>query len=212
MAVLVAMAACGGNDDVGAERAAQVREAATEAGLPDDVVDVIVLAAEGTDATFQITYEGTGGAALVVSQDPPNRRVDVVAGEAVVESRVFRDGIGYRCTPPSTDPTGPLECQRSEGALEAPGAFTEAALDAFSRDLAESVDDLELSVERRDLAGVTATCLVAAPKAGPTDGTGAGVETLCLSPEGGQLLVDAAGERVVARTYATDVPDGTFDV
>lgn len=206
------MGSCGNDDAVGDQRAEQVRDAAREAGLPGDVVDVIVQAAQGTTATFQITYEGTGGASVVVSQAPPNRRVDIVAGEAVVESRVFRGGIGYRCLPPSSEPTAPLECQRSEGDLQAPGAFTDEALDLFSRDLARSMDDLDLSVERRELAGVTATCLVAVPKAGPTDGTGPGAETLCLSAEGGPLLVDTAGERVVARAYTTEVPAGTFDV
>jgi hypothetical protein len=37
------------------------------------------------------------------------------------------------------------------------------------------------------------------------------VETICLSDEGGQLLIDAAGERLVAEAYTTDVPEGTFE-
>jgi hypothetical protein len=209
---MVVGAACGDDADPGEERAEQVRAAGEAAGLPDEVVEVLVLAAEGTDATFQITYAGSGGAALVVSQDPPNRRVDVVSGETVVESRVVRDGTGYLCTPPPDEPDGPLACSREEGALEAPGAFTAEALDAFREDLASSLPDLDLSVEAREVAGVAATCLIATPVAGPTDGSGPSVETLCLSPEGGQLLVDAGGERVVAEAYSTDVPDGTFDV
>jgi hypothetical protein len=210
--LLAALGGCGDDDPVADQRAEQVREAASDAGLPDDVVDVLVLAARGTTATFQITYQGTGGARLIVSQDPPNRRVDVVAGTTVVESRVFRDGVGYRCAPPEGAPDEPVDCARTEGALPSPGGFTDEALDAFAEDLAASLPDLDLTVEDRDLAGVTATCLVAAPVAGPTDGTGSGVETLCLSPEGGQLLVDAAGERVVAEAYTTDVPEGTFDL
>ena len=35
---------------------------------------------------------------------------------------------------------------------------------------------------------------------------------ICLSPEGGQLLVDSGGERVEAEAYTTEVPTGTFDV
>jgi hypothetical protein len=147
----------------------------------------------------------------VVSQHPPDRRIDVVAGDRIVESRVFRDEVAYECTVPEDDPEGPLDCRRSQGALEAPGTFTDESLDTFAADLAESRDDLDLTVEARTIAGVEATCMVAVPKAGPTDGTGPGVETICLSDEGGQLLIDAAGERLVAEAYTTDVPDGTFE-
>jgi hypothetical protein len=211
-AAVVVGAGCGDDVDAGEERAEQVRAAGEAAGLPDEVVDVLVLAAEGTDATFQVTYAGSGGAALIVSQDPPNRRVDVVSGERVVESRVVRDGTGYLCTPPPDEPDGPLACSREEGALEAPGAFTSEALDAFREELVSSLPDVDLSVEAREVADVAATCLVATPAAGPTDASGPSVEALCLSPEGAQLLVDAGGERVVAEAYSTDVPDGTFDV
>jgi hypothetical protein len=210
--LLLALLACGGDDTAADTRADQVRAAAEDAGLPDDVVDVLVLAARGADGVFQVTYPGEDGTALVVSQNPPNRRIDVVAGDQVVQSRVFRGGVGYECQPPADEPTGALECSRAQGALDAPGAFTADALDAFTDDLAGSGDEVDLSVERRTIAEVDATCLVAVPKAGPADGTGPGVETLCLSDEGGQLLVDVGGERLVADAYTTDVPDGTFEI
>ena len=209
--VLLALVACSDEPTASGARGDQIREAVDDAGLPDDVADVLVLAARGVDETFQVTYPGEEGASLVVSQAPPDRRVDVVVGEQVVESRVFRDGVGYRCAPPAEDPSGALECTRSESALEAPGAFTDEALQSFTDDLIESRDEIDLSVETRSIADVEATCLVAAPKPGPTDVSGPGVETICLSDEGAQLLVDAAGERVVADAYTTDVPDGTFD-
>jgi hypothetical protein len=210
--LLLALAACGDDGSVASTREDQIRAAADDAGLPDDVTDVLVLAARGTGGTFQVTYPGEGGTALVVSQAPPNRRIDVVTGERVAESRVFRDGVGYECTPPEDEPLGALVCTRTEGALQSPGAFTDEALDAFTADLADSSDDLDLSVETRTIADVEATCLVAVPKAGPTDGTGPGVETICLSEEGAQLLVDAVGERLVAEAYTADVPDGTFEI
>jgi hypothetical protein len=210
--LLLALVACGDDDSVASTRADQIRAAAADAGLPDDVTDVLVLAARGTEGTFQVTYPGEGGTALVVSQAPPNRRIDVVTGGRVAESRVFRDGVGYECIPPEDEPLGALVCTRSEGALQSPGAFTDEALDAFTADLAESSDDLDLSVETRTIADVEATCLVAVPKAGPTDGTGPGVETICLSEEGAQLLVDAVGERLVAEAYTPDVPEGTFEI
>lgn len=209
---LVLAAACGDDETAADTRADQVRAAASEAGLRDDVVDVLVLAARGVEGTFQVTYPGEDGTSLVVSQAPPDRRIDVVTGARVVQSRVFRAGVGYSCAPPDDDPTGALVCERSEGALDAPGAFSEAALDTFAEELAASRDEIDLTVETRTIADAEATCLVAVPKAGPTDGTGPGVETICLSAEGAQLLVDAGGERLVADAYATDVPEGTFEV
>ena len=210
--IVLLLGACGGADSAADRRADQVRSAAVESGLPGEVVDVLELAARGAEGTFQVTYAGEEGASLVVSQAPPNRRIDIVAGTVVTESRVFRDGVGYRCRPPEDAPGGPLECTRAQGALQSPGAFSDEALDTFSAELADSRADLDLSVETRTIAGAEATCLVAIPEAGPTDGTGPGVETICLSPEGAQLLLDAAGERLVAEGYTTDVPDGTFAI
>jgi hypothetical protein len=211
LGLAVGLVGCGDDPSAADMRADQVHDAAVDAGLPEEVADVLALAARGIDGTYQVTYPGEDGAALVVSQDPPDRRIDVVAGDRIVESRVFRDDVAYECTVPEDDPDGPLDCRRSQGALHAPGAFTDESLDAFAADLAGSKDDLDLSVEPREIAGVEATCLVAIPKAGPTDGTGPGVETICLSDEGGQLLIDAAGERLVAAAYTTDVPRGTFE-
>ncbi len=206
------LAACGDDGSVADQRADQVRAAATDAGLPPEVADVLELAARGSEGTFQVTYPGEDGAALVISQKPPDRRIDVVSGDRVTESRVFRSGVGYECTPTEDDPTGALACTRTQGALQTPGVFTDEALDTFAQELADSQDELDLTVEERTIAEVEATCLVAAPKAGPTDGTGPGVETICLSAEGGQLLVDAGGERLMADAYTTDVPEGTFEI
>lgn len=213
--LLLAAGACGGRDDaVTTDRVEQVRAAARQAGLSDGVTDVLALAARGTTATFQVTYTGADGSSIVVSQDPPNRRVDVLTAGLVVESQVVRDGVAYACTLPADgQPGDALECDRTSGAVAAPGAFADDAVQAFTDDLLASADDVDLTVENRTIAEVEATCLVAAPAAGtPLDGTEASVDTLCLSPEGAQLLVDSGGERVVADGYTTEVPDGTFDV
>jgi hypothetical protein len=211
-ALVVAVAACG--DDSGSvadQRADQVRAAAEAAGLPEDVADVLALAAQGPTATFQVTYAGTEGATLVVSQAPPDRRVDVIAAGTVVESRVLRDGVAYRCDR-GEGSDAELTCERAAGDLDAPGAFTEDALDAFTEQLAASVDGLELTVEERTIAGADATCLVTQPRTGTTiDLEGPDAETLCVSPEGAQLLVDAGGDRLVADSYTTEVPEGTFE-
>jgi hypothetical protein len=205
---------CGDDASVeaGDQRAGQVFDAASAAGLPADVAGVLALAARGATSTYQVTYAGTEGARLVVSQEPPDRRVDVIAAGEVLESRVLRDGVAYRCER-GAGADGALECERAAGALDAPGAFTEAALAEFTDRLASSLDGLELTVEERTLAGSDATCLLTQPKTGTTiDLEGPGPETLCLSPEGAQLLVDAGGDRLVAEAYTTDVPEGTFDI
>lgn len=209
LALALVAGACGGDGSPADERADQVRDAAEEADLAGEVTDVLLLAARGVDGTFQVTYAGEEGTSIVISQRPPDRRVDVVAGTKVVSSQVVRGGVAYRCEPPEDDPSGPLACRRTAGSVDAPGAFTEEALDAFTEALTS--DDLELRVEERTIAEATATCLVADPGRGPTDGTGPGVETICLSAAGAQLLVDTAGERLVAEAYTTDVPEGTFE-
>ena len=197
--LLATVAACGDDPSASDTRADQLRDVAEEAGRPADVIEVLELAARGVDGTYQVTYPGEEGASIVVSQSPPDRRIDVVAGERVVESHVFRDGVGYRCAPPPDDPAGSLACERSQSGLDAPGAFTEEALQTFAEDLAESSDRVELSVESRTIADSDATCLVA------------GDETLCLSDEGAQLLVDSGGDLLEASSYTTDVPAHTFD-
>ncbi|MDP1820993.1 MAG: hypothetical protein Q8K58_14035 [Acidimicrobiales bacterium] len=215
--VLAVASACGSDDDssgVADRRSDQVLDAATAAGLADEVADLLALAARGPTATFQITYRGTEGAEIIVYQEPPNRRADVVTNGRVVESRLLRDGVSYLCQPDPTQGSGsPLACRREAGALSAPGAFSDEALDAFAESLAGAGDDLELTVEERTIAAVEARCLVTAPKEGATlDGTGPTVDTLCVSPEGAQLLVDVEGDRVVASAYSTEVPEGTFEV
>ena len=199
MLLLLALGACHDEPSASERRADQIREVAEEAELPGDVIDVLELAARGVDGTFQVTYAGAEGASIVISQAPPDRRLDVVVGERVVESRVFRDGVGYRCTPPPDDPIGSLDCERSESGLDPPGAFTQEAIEAFAEDLGQAADDLELKVEARTIAEADASCLVA------------GDETICLSDEGAQLLVDVGSDHLTASSYTTEVPRGTFE-
>jgi hypothetical protein len=214
---LLTVAGCGDDgSSVTEQRVDQIRDAAAAAHLPDDVTDVLALAARGSTSTFRITFSGDNGSTIVVAQQPPDRRIDILVGKVIVESRVLRDGVGYACTVPSTtvaDAAPDLTCERKAGDLRTEGVFSTEALEDFVADLAGSLDDVDLTVEHRRIAGVDATCLVSAPKAGtPLTGSEPGVETLCLSPEGAQLLVDSGGQRVKATDYATDVPAGTFDV
>lgn len=210
-----ALVACGDDGDDGPQQADQLRAAAVEAGLSEEVADVFALAARASTSTFQVTYAGDDGARLVVSQAPPDRRVDVIQADVVVSSRVLHQGVAYRCEPDTADGADPgdLTCQRAAGALEAVGTFTDDALRAFIDQVAASKDGLTITVDIRTIADAEATCITTTPKAGTElDGTGPGTEVLCLSAEGAQLLVDHGGERLVADRYSTTVPDGTFEV
>jgi hypothetical protein len=220
--VLTSLAACGDDGpSVAEERKAQIREAGVAAGLDEEVIEVLELAAIGATSTFRLTFRGDGGSTIVVSQAPPDRRVDIVIGKEVVESRVLRDGVGYACTIPTTDTSAPsqrrppaeLTCERQAGDVRTEGVFSTEALEDFTANLAASKDDVDVTVETRKLAGTQATCLVSAPKAGtPLTGTEPGAETICLSSEGAQLLVDAGGQKVTATEYDSRVPKGAFDV
>jgi hypothetical protein len=211
----VAFAACGDDGGGGPDRVGQLRAAAIDAGLPPEVADVFALAAQGDEATFQVTYAGDDGARIVVSQAPPDRRIDVVQGELVLSSRVLRDGVGYRCETDTSEgaEAGALSCERGAGSLADVGGFTDEALRTFVAQVGASKDQLSITVDTREIADARATCVTTTPKAGtPLDGTGPGTDVLCLSAEGAQLLVDHAGERLVADRYSTTVPDGTFEV
>jgi hypothetical protein len=213
LVLLVTGPACG-KDDVESTRAKQIRTAAEEAGLDDDVIEVLVLASKGPSATYQVTYPGEGTTELVVSQSPGRHRVDVVAAGRIVQSTVIRNGTAYTCAPPKDDPEGALDCDRSSGTVgDSIGVFDDEALDQFTADLGKADDATTISVESREVAGVEVQCIRSHPKTGsPSDGTGPTDETLCLSDEGAPLLVDAGTDRLQASGYSTTVPDGTFDV
>jgi hypothetical protein len=214
-AVGLLVPACGDDGpDLAQQRADQLRDAARRAGLPDEVADVLALAARGGTTTYQVGYPGEQGARIVVSQDPPERRFDVLQGDRIVESRVLHRGVAYRCEPDTGKgaATGALTCTRAAGAIDAPGTFTDESLTRFVDQVAASKDTLSMIVDRRTIAGARARCLTTTPKPGtPLDGTGPGTDVLCLSAEGAQLLVDHDGQRLVADHYETSVPRGTFD-
>lgn len=120
------LAACGDHGDHGdgcATPSDQLRDAAIEAGSSDAVADAFALAARADAATSQITYAGADGARLVVSQDPPRRRVDVTRGDGVVSSRLLLDGIGDRCeadTAEGAEPTTPEAGTELDGSGSGP--------------------------------------------------------------------------------------------
>jgi hypothetical protein len=208
-AAVVGAVACGDDGDpVADQRADQLRAAAAEAGLDGEVADLLALAASATGATFRVSYPGEDGGELVVSQRPPHRRIDTVEAGVVIESRIVRGAVGYLCLPVEDEE---LVCTREAGAIRAPGIFTADALEQLTVALGTATEAYELRVEERTLVGTTAHCLVAELQAGAEAPARGDLGTLCLSPEGAQLLVDTSGERLEASDYSTDVPSGVFD-
>lgn len=209
--VAAAVAACGDGSDPGDERAEQARTAAEEAGLDDDVVDFLALAARGSTATYQVTFPGTTpGTSLVVANRPPDRRVDVLDGEDVVEVRLTLDGEAYRCT--KEDGAERIDtCERTDAFVEPPGLFQPAALDRLTTSLRDRREDFAFSIRDAEVAGADARCLVTEVRAGRERPELGDRGEICVSPEGALLRVEQAGESLEATEYTTDVPDGTFE-
>src|SRR5205807_7921653 len=86
VAVVVAITAvaCGQHESPAAktvhERENQARQVASKAGLSPAVQDFLALYATAANNSFTVTYGPSGaGTSVVLIQDPPLRRVDVVA-------------------------------------------------------------------------------------------------------------------------------------
>jgi hypothetical protein len=216
LAVLLGAAAgagCGGEDPTpGGARADQIREAAAEAGLPEEVRDFLVLAVGSVDATYRVTYEvdeGSGVRDVTVAQAPPDHRLDVVNGDGSADTTIRLDDEVHQCR--REQPDDPWECGRVDVVPPALGAFDEEALAEWAATLADRADDYDFSVETRRLVGVDASCLLTTLKAGRAADPGLGESgTLCVSPEGVVLLVDSAGSRQEATSYTTEVSDDAF--
>lgn len=196
-----ACAGCSRGDDsaagrVVAQRAAQARSAAIEAGLGDDVADVVALAARAPAATFSAVYEVPGvPGRVVVHQRPPRRRVDTVDAEGRTVSAFVSDGsaTSWDCTRRTS-----WRCAAVAGSSGA-GAFDPALVDRTVAALSATGPTAEpVSVERTTVAGAAAVCV----RSGAT-------ERLCVSPSGVPLLVERAGAGSLrAVTYRTAVdPD-----
>jgi hypothetical protein len=218
LALLVAvLASCGGDgpgDDAAVRRSSQVRAAARDAGLPDEVADLLGDAAGVVGERFRVTYDlgGDAGGTAVLTQDPPRRRVDLraqVAGDEVTRSLL-------------TDDDGTVVCERAGGkwtcragtASDEPaaGAFGSDQIDRIVDDLRASRDAYDFRVATRDVAGVTARCLVTELKPGREATGELGAKgTLCISAEGVPLLVETPAAWLRALRYTTAVDGEVFE-
>lgn len=201
---------CSEGDDVGDERAEQARTAALDAGLDDEVADFLALAARGQTATYQATYPGPDdGTDLVVANRPPDRRVDVVADEVIVQVQLSLDGQSFRCTrDPDLDAID--DCERTDALVEAPGAFGDAAMATLTESLTDRLEDFTFELQTSAIAGVEAQCLVTRVREGRERPELADGGTICVSPEGVLLRVAQGDELLEATDYSTDISDNTF--
>ncbi len=192
------------------ERADQARTAALDAGLDADVADVIALIATGDLGTYEVRYPGpVDGTELRIVQRPPDRLVQVLAGETVTETRLVVDGEAFECV--ATDDDGPVdECERVDAFVDPPGVFDEAALARLTEALVARADQFTFTRETIAVAGVEATCLVTRRRAEVEDPALGASGTICASDEGALLLVDQGDERLEATAYTTDVADDAF--
>ncbi len=210
--IAVLLSGCSGDDPgPGDQRAAQARAAALDAGLDADVADFLALASRGETATYQATYPGPSGTntELVVANDPPDRRIDVLHGDVVTEVRLVLDGQAYRC-PRDGDKGAIVDCERTDAVVETPGAFDDAALTTLTTALRDGREDFTFRITSTPIAGVSASCLVTELRPGHERPDLGSAGTICVSPQGALLRVDQAGETLEATDYATEIPDNTF--
>lgn len=158
--------------------------------MPAEAADVVADAARGIDATFRVIYD-IDGRRVVVTQRPPDRRIDVVGVDGSEDSTITVDGRSHACTRPPGDAWA---CEEL-GASPAVGPIDAAVIDAFVAEL-----DGDFAVEARDVAGVEARCVVTSPTPG----------ALCVAPSGALLLVERPAGSIRATSYTTEVPDDAF--
>jgi hypothetical protein len=208
-ALIVALALAGGACDGGqsaTERAAktrsdQARQVARRAGLPAAVQDFLARYAASAAKSFTVNYApDPDGTTIVLTQAPPDRRLDLVRG-GVTESFfatqqgsfdcVLR-GRAWTCTSTSTEagqlaPLAPADVDRTVAALQASKAsFTFRVVD-------------------RRVAGTRTSCLETVPKTGAGGAASTGPTSLCISPEGAPLLVQGQATQLRATRYTTEV-------
>ena len=205
-----ALAGCGGGSDAGDQRADQVRAAAVDAGLEPEIADFLALAARGQTATYQATYPGPNpDTKLVVANDPPNRRVDVLTDDVTTEVRLVLDGEAFTC-PRNQDHDAIETCTRTDAVVEGPGAFDDATLEQLTTSLRDRRDDFTFRIRRDTIAGVRASCLVTELKPGHERSDLGADGTICISPEGALLRVEQGSDSLEALDYTTEIPEHTF--
>jgi hypothetical protein len=200
-AVAAVAVACGSNQTA-AEKTAQARQrqardVARRAGLDAPVQDFLALYASAAGNKFSVTYgQSAAGASIVLIQDPPLRRVDVVSPPVTRSVFVTQQGT-FECALQDQKWT----CQQAQQQEGPPGLLAPADIARTANELKAARTNYLFRVTGRKVAGSDARCLVTTTRPGVS---GAG-STLCLSPQGAVLLVEGAGNPLRAERYSTTV-------
>jgi hypothetical protein len=209
---LLLATACGDDGpDADDRRADQVGGAATDAGLPEEVVTFLADAA-AADGTYRVAYdvadpEGGPPQRLTITQRPPDRRIDVEAADGRAEATIGTADGTQACTRAAADE--PWRCEPVAGAA-ADGAFDPEVVAALAESLAADAGSYDFAVEDRTVLGVAVRCLVTTLRAGIDDPALGGTGTLCTSAEGARLLTETPSGTLRAVEYTTSVEDDAF--
>jgi hypothetical protein len=191
----------------GRERAEQASEAAREAGLSEAVASVIGDAAGAVGQTFTVTYDTGGGGRAILVQAPPLRRFDIMLPDGVTRRTLVNEEGSFACELRG----GAWTCAPSGDPPPEIGPFAATDLERTIGSLSSAQASFDLRVERRQVAGVEARCLVTERKpsaaADPTLGERG---ALCVAPSGAALSIDQPGQALTAVAYDASVEDGAF--
>jgi len=209
LALIAAAPSCGGGDRTARAarvRAEQARRLTADAGLSPGIQDILARAAGAVGATYTATYRLADGDMAVLSQAPPRRRIDVIAG-AVTRTRLETGSATYSCLLADRR----WSCQRDAGGVAAVGAFTPADVERTVDGLVASKSAYTFTTERRRVAGTTARCLITKLiPGGPPDPTRAPLGTLCVAASGAPLVVTGGQGNLQATGYSTVVRAAVF--
>ena len=179
------------------EREKQARTVARKAGLSTAVQDFLALYATAADNSFTVTYgQSAAGTNIVLMQDPPLRRVDVVSPPVTRSVFVTKQGT-FECALQNQT----WSCQQSQQQEGPPGLLAPADIERTVAELKAAKTNYTFSVTNRKIAGTDTSCLVTKPK----PGVAGGGSTLCLSSRGAVLLVEGNGNPLQAVKYSTSV-------
>ena len=201
--VLITAVACGQHESPAAKtahaRENQARQVASKAGLSPAVQDFLALYATAANNSFTVTYGPSGaGTSVVLIQDPPLRRVDVVAPPVTRSVFVTKQGT-YDCALQAQQ----WSCQQSQQQEGSPGLLVPADIERTVAELKAAKTNYTFSVTKKTVAGTDTRCLVTMPK----PGVAGGGSTLCLSSRGAVLLVEGSGNPLRAVKYSTSVDE-----
>ena len=205
LALLLVATACGAHEDASQRTAAgrerQARDLARRAGLSVDVQDFLARYAAASASHFEVTYAASAsGTTVVLVQDPPRRRVDLVTPPVTRSIFVTSEGT-FNCALENRK----WSCQKSAQQESTPGLLSPTDIEREVSQLKAAKPNYIFKVSSRKLAGVSARCLAVTPRLGAA-GAG-GRSDWCLSAEGAVLLFEGSANPnpLKAARYTTHV-------